>query len=98
MYATVRMYRGNTELADRLAERADEVRQLMEGIPGFRSYQMIRGDAGSASVTVCDDRAGAEESTRMAAEWLRENMPDVAASPPAVTSGEVVIETAAGRV
>ena len=47
---------------------------------------------GAASVSVYDDKSGADESTRVAGEWLRENVPDVAGSPPEVSSGEVIID------
>jgi hypothetical protein len=41
---------------------------------------------------VYDDQSGAEESTRQAADWMRENLPDFTASPPQVSVGEVVIQ------
>jgi len=43
-------------------------------------------------VTVCDDQEGAEESTRIAANWLRRNMPDAVSRAPQVTAGEAVID------
>ena len=91
MYATVRNYAGNSELADALVENESEVKRLITGIDGFRAYYLIRTDDGAASVSVYDDKAGADESTRVAGEWLRENVPDVAGSPPQVSSGEVII-------
>ena len=91
MHVTMRYYPGNTELADQLAARADEIRAVIGGVAGFRSYYLVRlGDA-TVSITVCDDEAGTEESTRVAAEWIRENMPELAASPPMVSSGPVTM-------
>ena len=98
MFASVRMYSGDPELADQLAARADEVRQVIGGVPGFRAYYMVRGERDTASVTVCEGREGAEESNRRAADWLRENMPELATSPPTVCAGEVVIEMSSARV
>ena len=92
MYATVRNYAGNRELADALLENESEVKRLITGIDGFRAYYLIRTDDGAASVSVYDDKSGADESTRVAGEWLRENVPDVAGSPPQVSSGEVIID------
>jgi heme-degrading monooxygenase HmoA len=92
MYATVRNYAGNRELADALIENESEVKRLITGIEGFRGYYLIRTEDGVASVSVYDDKSGADESTRVAAEWLRENVPDVAGSPPQVSSGEVIID------
>jgi heme-degrading monooxygenase HmoA len=92
MYATIRRYENNPDLADRLAARSDEVKALISGVPGFRAYHLVRSNDGTASVTVCDEQAGAEETNRIAAEWLRENMPDAVSAAPQVTAGEVVIE------
>ena len=45
------------------------------------------------SVTVCDDQAGAEESNRVAADWLKSNMPELgAAAAPTVSAGPVVLD------
>jgi hypothetical protein len=52
---------------------------------------MVRLDDATVSITVCDDEAGTAESTRVAGEWLRENMPEAAATPPMVSSGTVII-------
>ncbi len=90
MYATFRWY-SNTELADQLAARADEVRSVIGGVHGFRAYYLVRTDSGTVSVTVADDQAGTEESNRVAAGWLRENLPDLATSAPSVSGGEVVV-------
>jgi hypothetical protein len=95
MYATIRRYVGNTTLADQLAARSDEVKAVIEPVEGFRAYYLVRAPDGAASITVCDDQAGAEESNRRAADWIRENMPEVAAAPPEISAGEIVFSTAA---
>ena len=38
-------------------------------------------------------RAGTAESTRVAADWIRDNMPDLVASPPMVSSGTVTLSS-----
>ncbi len=95
MYVSIRRYVGNSALADQLAARSDEIKSVIEPVPGFQSYYLIRAADGTASITVCDDQSGAEESNRAAAEWIKQNMPDVAASPPQISAGEVVFSTAA---
>ena len=91
MHATMRYYPGNTELSERVAGREDEIRSVMGEVAGFRAYYLVRLDDATVSFTVCDDAAGTEESTRVAAEWLRENMPDLATAEPMVSSGAVTI-------
>ena len=92
MYATIRHYSGSSELADALIENENDVRQLLTGIGGFRAYYLVRAGAdATASVSVFDDAAGAQESTRVAAEWLRENLPGLAIGAPEVTAGDVVL-------
>jgi hypothetical protein len=49
------------------------------------------GDGEAASISVFDDEAGGEESSRRAAAWLRESLPDLSVGPPEVTAGEAVL-------
>jgi heme-degrading monooxygenase HmoA len=92
MYAVIRNYPGNKELADQLAARKDEVVALVSGIEGFQAYYLLRTDDGCASVTVYDDAAGADESVRAAREWMGENAAELNATTPDVMSGEVVVD------
>lgn len=91
MHATMRYYHGNAGLADQLAEHADAIRSVISVVPGFQAYYLVRLDDATVSITVCDDEAGTAESTRVAAEWITENMPDLAASPPMVSAGTVTL-------
>ncbi len=91
MYATVRTYTGASELTDTLLEHESEIRELLRGIPGFRSYYLVRTETGATTISVFDDRAGAEESTRAAAAWVGEHLGDAGVAPPQVATGEVVV-------
>jgi hypothetical protein len=91
MYATIRWYGGNTELAHQLAARADEVKSVINSITGFQAYYLVRVDGGTVSISVFDDQVGADESNRVAAVWIRDNMPEVSVDPPAISGGEVVL-------
>jgi hypothetical protein len=92
MYAVVRRYTGASELIDQLARRRGEVEQLIRGVPGFIAYYALRAGDVFTSITVCEQRAGADESTQRAAGWVRENMPGVRMAAPEVTAGEVFID------
>ncbi len=92
MYAAVRNYAGSADLVDVLVENESEVKRLISEIDGFHAYYLIRTTDGNAvSVSVFEDQGGAEESSRTAAEWVRENEADVTPSPPEISAGEVVI-------
>jgi hypothetical protein len=91
MYASIRRYTTGSVFADALVENESEVRRLITGIGGFRAYYLIRTDDGAASVSVYDDQSGAEESNRQAADWVRENLPELSVSPPQISAGEVAI-------
>jgi hypothetical protein len=92
MYATVRIYTTGGEFADALVENADELEQTLVEIAGFNAYYLVRTDEGVTSVSIYEDQAGAEESTRVAAAWVAENLPDLQVSPPQVRTGEVVLD------
>ncbi len=91
MFATVRLYSGSPDLADALVERQDEVKRLISGIDGFKAYYLVRSAESTASVSVYENEAGAEESNRIAAAWIVENVPDLKVAAPQISAGEVVI-------
>jgi hypothetical protein len=93
MWASVRRYDNNPELADRLASRSDEVKALISGVPGFVSYYLIHDGSATVSVTVAQDQAGVDASNDVAKNWLAEHAADVPSSPPHITEGEVLITT-----
>jgi len=91
MHAVIRAYSGNSELADTLVEHADEVRQVIGGISGFKAYYVLKLAEGTSTVSVFENQEGAEESNRAAAGWLKENLPDLNVQAPYVTAGEVLL-------
>jgi hypothetical protein len=92
MYVVVRHYTGAAQLFDTMEQRKGDVEQLLRGVPGFVAYYCFRSGGEGASVTVCNDRTGTQESTRVAGEWIRQNVPGLTASPPTVTEGESFIQ------
>jgi hypothetical protein len=91
MYAVIRAYAGNSDLADTLADREDEVRQLISGIRGFKAYYLLKLAEGTSTISVFEDAEGAEESSRAAAAWLADNLPNANVAPPYVTAGDVLV-------
>ncbi len=93
MYAVIRSYSGQgaSDVFDVIEQRAEDVESLIRGVPGFVSYTAVRSGDGGVTVTVCEDKAGTEESTRRAAEFVRENV-SAAGSPPTVTEGDTALQ------
>ena len=80
MYAVVRSYSGPgaSELFDLLGQREEDVKNLIGAVPGFVSYVAFRSGDGGTTVTVCQDKTGTDESSRRAAEWVKENVSSAA--------------------
>ena len=96
MYAVVRTYSGPgaSEIFDAIEQREDEVKALITGVPGFVNYAAVRSGDGGVTVTVCEDKAGTDESSRRAAEFVKENV-SATANPPAITEGDTVLQLSA---
>jgi hypothetical protein len=94
MHAVVRTYSGGNakQLFDLLEQRKAEVEGVLKTVPGLVSYTMARTADGGVTVTVCQDRAGTDESMRVAREWIQKNASSIGSSPPAVSEGSVVIQ------
>ena len=88
MYAVVRSYSGQgaSELFEQLEQRNDEIKDLIGGVPGFVSYTAVRSSEGGVTVTVCQDKTGTDESSRRAADWVKDNIKTMA-NPPVITEG-----------
>jgi hypothetical protein len=91
MYGVVRRYTSPSDLAPTINEKRANLEQTMRGIPGFVAYYLVNQGDAIATVTICQDRAGTEESLRRAAEWIKTNVPDAGLSAPEVTQGEVLV-------
>ncbi|MCP9485119.1 MAG: hypothetical protein MSC30_04615 [Gaiellaceae bacterium MAG52_C11] len=90
MFATIRTYSSN-DLADALIDNESEVKRIISEIDGFKAYYLVRTADGTASISVYEDEAGTEESNRVAAAWIAENLPDLTVASPQISAGEVVL-------
>lgn len=93
MYVVVRRYTGAAALVDAMVPRAQEIRDLISSVPGFRAYYAVDGGNGTvATITICDSKEGTDESIRRAADWVRQNVTGASMSPPEITEGEAYID------
>jgi hypothetical protein len=92
MHVVIRSYSGQgaPELFDALVEREEDVKNLISTVPGFIGYTAFRIGRDGQTVTVCEDKAGTDESSRRAAEWVKENI-SVTVDPPAISEGSTIL-------
>ena len=91
MYAVVRRYDGVTDPAEAGRQVDEGFLPLLRRIEGFVAYYWV--DAGGGvlvSMSVFQDRAGAEESNVRAAEFARDRLATLLPNPPQVTAGAVM--------
>ena len=94
MHATVRRYEGiDQNSKDELTRKVGEtLMPSLSKLPGFNGYYLIEsGNGVFTSVGLFDTSIQAEESTRVASNWVvDQKLESILPNPPKVTSGEVV--------
>jgi hypothetical protein len=95
MFATIRRYEAIDQgRTDELVKKADEILlPSLSELPGFSGYYLIEaGNGVMSSISFFDTAAQADESSRLASNWVREQKLETALpNPPKITSGEVVL-------
>src|SRR5688572_19004017 len=95
MHATIRRYESiDQSRKSELVKQVDEsLLPTLSELPGFKGYSLIdAGDGVVTSVGFFDTAAQADESTRIAASWLREQKLETALpNAPKLTSGDVPV-------
>ena len=95
MYATVRRYEGiDQSRKDELTSKVEaELMPRLSKLPGFGRYYLIEGKGVMTSVSVFDTSTQGEESSRIAADWLRDEKLDSALpNEPKITGGEIIAQ------
>ena len=94
MHATIRRYDGVDE--NRTAELTGKVNETLvpklSKLPGFKGYYLIEaGDGVLSSLGLFETREQADESTKVASGWVRDEKLETAfPNAPKITSGTVV--------
>jgi hypothetical protein len=82
MYAAVRRYEGITDDAEAGRLVGESFIPQLEHVQGFIAYYWIdAGDGVMASLSVFDDKAGADESVALAHRWVEENAAELIPNP-----------------
>ena len=95
MHATIRRYDAIDQTrSNELVKKAEEtLLPRLSKLPGFNGYYLIEaGNGVFSSVGLFDTAAHAEESTRVASTWVREeNLEKALPTAPKITGGKVVV-------
>lgn len=93
MQVVIRNYsgKGARELFDLLEKHASEVQAAMKAVKGFVSYTLARTADGGFSVTICQDKAGIDESVQKAKDWVAKNAANTGVAAPVVTRGDAFV-------
>jgi hypothetical protein len=95
MHATIRRYEAidQTRTNELVKKTEDGLVPRLSELPGFNGYYLIdAGDGVISSVGFFDTAEHAEESSRVASNWVREETFETALpNPPKVTSGRVLV-------
>jgi hypothetical protein len=102
MHATIKRYEGIDESrTDELVKNVGEnLLPRLSEMPGFSGYYLIEaGNGVMSSIGFFETSAQADESTRVAATWVREEKLEKAfPNPPKVTGGKVIVHETNGLV
>jgi hypothetical protein len=94
VFATIRRYEAIDQArTNELVKKADEtLLPSLSELPGFNGYYLSEaGNGVMSSIGFFDTAAHADESTRLASTWVREQKLETALpKPPKITSGAVV--------
>jgi len=92
MHAVVRTYsgKGARELVDLVDKNKADAERLLRAVKGFVSWYLVRTADGGFTVSVYQDKAGADESVRVARDWVAKNAGNLGVAAPAVSEGPVL--------
>jgi heme-degrading monooxygenase HmoA len=92
MFAAIRRYHTDPGSVEEVARQVNEgFVPLISGMPGFVAYFALNAGQGEfGTVSVFEDQQSAEESNRVAEDWVSENLGELLPTPPDFAAGEVV--------
>ncbi len=100
MHVTIRRYEGvDQNRFDELTKKVGEtLMPRISKLPGFNAYFLLEtGNGVMTSIGIFDTPTNASESTRVAADWVREESLEKALpNAPKITDGEVVVHKSNG--
>jgi len=83
---------GAKQLFQVLEREKTDVEANLRNMIRPRQRTLTRCGDGGVSVTVCKNKAGTDESLKVAREWITKNASNVKSSPPTASAGSVIVE------
>ena len=98
MFAVIRRYNTHEGSAEKIEQRVrDGFVPVVSRLQGFVSYTLVRSTDGSlVSTSVFETRQAAEDSNRLASDWVHENLASLIRTAPVILSGDVMVHHVAG--
>ena len=92
MHAAIRRYNMFPGAIETIRTRVnEELVPTMRQLPGFVAYYVVDGGDGTLiAISVFEDRAVAEDSTRQATTWARERLSHLIRTAPVISTGAVI--------
>jgi hypothetical protein len=101
MHATVRRYEGidRSRTAELSKKAGESLMPSLSRLPGFSGYYLIEAENGVMTwIDLFDNASQAADSTRVAAQWVRdEKLEGALPNPPKVTDGKVIAHKTNGH-
>jgi hypothetical protein len=101
VHATVRRYEGidRSRTAELSKKAGESLMPSLSRLPGFSGYYLIEAENGvMTSIDLFDNASQAADSTRVAAQWVRdEKLEGALPNPPKVTDGKVIAHKTNGH-
>ena len=93
MFVAIRQYKIRLDAVDEVTRQVQEgFLPLIRQSPGFIDYYWLNaGNGFLVSLSIFQDRATAEASTELAADYVRQHLATLVRNPPEVIEGEVIL-------
>jgi hypothetical protein len=93
MYLSLRQYQVELARVDEIIQRVQSTFvPVISQSPGFVSFYAVdMGEGRIMSISVFQDKAGAENSARLSADHIRRNLAELFPNAPVVSGGEIRI-------
>ena len=100
MHIVIRKFHVKAGSVDEVVAKArDTFLPLIQGAAGFHDYYFVKLDADHLCTVSCfESRPQAEDSVKLALDWVKRTVPSLVVGPPALLTGEVAFDAHAASL